>query len=189
MKRVEQLTLIVTLLGFSWLAMQLVHECGHVVAAWASGAEVEKVVLHPCTFSRTDIGRNPCPLLVVWAGPATGVLLPLAVFLVARAGRMPLLYLWRFFAGFCLVANGTYIAFGPAQGGTDSAIMLAHGSPRWTLVLFGLCAAVLGVWLWHRQGVHFGLGPARGTVDRSAVVVSAGLLLLIVLVELVANGR
>ncbi len=33
-KRFEQAILIVTFLAFCWLAMQAVHELGHVVGAW-----------------------------------------------------------------------------------------------------------------------------------------------------------
>ena len=46
-----------TLLG-SWLGMQAVHELGHVLGAWATGAEVRRVVLSPTTISRTDVVNN-----------------------------------------------------------------------------------------------------------------------------------
>ena len=42
MKRIEQAILIATFLGFSWLAMQAVHELGHVVGAWLTRAEVTR---------------------------------------------------------------------------------------------------------------------------------------------------
>jgi uncharacterized membrane protein YjgN (DUF898 family) len=32
--------------------------------------------------------------------------------------------------------------------------------------LFGALTAPVGLWLWHRQGTQFGLGPAKGQVDR-----------------------
>ncbi len=84
MKRIEQAILIATFLSFSWLAMQAVHELGHLVGAWLTGAEVTMVVLHPCTISRTDLGRNPHPSVVVWAGPLVGAVLPLLAFLTAK---------------------------------------------------------------------------------------------------------
>ena len=189
MKRVEQVILIVTFLGFSWLAMQAVHEFGHVVGAWATGANITKVALHPCIISRTDLGHNPHPSFVVWAGPIIGSVLPLSAFLVAAICRSPGVYLFRFFAGFCLIANGFYIAFGPPEGGADTGVMALHGSPRWVMVLFGLLTAPLGMYLWHRQGPHFGLGEAEGKVSRKAVIVSASLLLAIVAVELMVNSK
>ena len=189
MKRIEQLILIVTFIGFSWLAMQAVHELGHVLGAWITGAEVSKVALHPCIIARTDIGLNPHPLVVVWAGPVVGVTLPLLAFLVAKVCWFPGAYLFRFFAGFCLVSNGVYIAFGPSTGGADTGVMILHGSPRWLMVFFGLPAAALGLYLWHRQGAHFGLGEAKGKVDGRATVVSALLLLAIAGVELIINSK
>ncbi len=62
-------------------------------------------------------------------------------------------------------------------------------SPRWVMVLFGLLAAPLGLWLWHRQGPYFGFGDAKGKVDRRAVLVSVSLLLAIAGVELIVNSR
>ena len=43
MKRLAQILLIVTCIGFAWLAMQVVHELGHVLVARLTGAEVIKV--------------------------------------------------------------------------------------------------------------------------------------------------
>ena len=189
MKRTEQTILIATFLAFSWLAMQAVHELGHVVGAWLTKAEVTKVALHPCIISRTDLGRNPRPSVVVWAGPIIGSVLPLLALFVARACRSPGVYLFQFFAGFCLIANGAYIAFGPADGAADTGIMIQHGSPRWIMVLFGIFTAPLGLYLWHRQGRHFGLGEAKGKVSRHAAIVSASLLAAIAGVELMINSR
>ena len=189
MKRLEQTILIATFLAFSWLAMQAVHELGHSVGAWLTRAEVIKVALHPCIISRTDIGHNPHPSVVVWAGPIIGSVLPLLAFLVAKVGRFPGVYLFRFFAGFCLIANGVYIAFGPADGAADTGVMIQHGSPRWVMVLFGMFTAPFGLYLWHRQGKHFGLGEAKGKVSHQAAIVSASLLVAIVGVELMIDSR
>lgn len=65
MRRIHQITLIVTFLAFSWLTMMIVHELGHVVGAIGTGATVEKVVLHPLAISRTDVGNNQNPLVVI----------------------------------------------------------------------------------------------------------------------------
>ena len=112
MKRLTQVLLIVTFIGFSWLGMQVVHETGHVLVARLTGGEVIKVALHPLIVSRTDLGQNPHPLAVVWGGPLIGSGLPLLVLALAAAFRWPGLPLFRFFAGFCLIANGVYIGIG-----------------------------------------------------------------------------
>src|SRR4051812_4209386 len=77
MGRLYQLMLIASILGLSWLGMQVVHELGHVLAPWAGGEAVYRVVLHPLVISRTDTSHDRHPLLVVWGGPVVGVLLPL----------------------------------------------------------------------------------------------------------------
>ncbi len=153
-----------TLLG-SWLGMQLVHEFGHVLGAWLTDGQVAKVVYHPLTLSRTDLVHNPNPLVVVWAGPLVGVVLPLLVWLGVRALQGPGVYLWRFFAGFCLIANGAYIGAGSFDEIGDCGDMLRHGSPLWWLWLFGVLAMASGLALWHRLGPQFGLGPAKGRVN------------------------
>lgn len=160
--------------------MQAIHELGHVLGACLTGGHVARVVLSPLTFSRTDIEPNPHPLAVVWAGPLGGTSLPLLLW--AIVSRRSLAFLLRFFAGFCLLANGLYIAAGSFDRVGDCGVMLRHGSPIWLLWLFGSLAAPAGLWLFHHQGVHFGFSHAQGAVSRAATYTSVaaciGLLLL-----------
>src|SRR4051794_29108102 len=100
MSRLYQAILIVSILGLSWLGMQIVHEAGHVLAAWGGGEVVHRVVLHPLTISRTDTSHERHPLLVAWGGPVVGVLLPLAGLGLTRVFLPRWSYLVRFFAGF-----------------------------------------------------------------------------------------
>jgi len=188
--RIPQMILIGTLIPFCWLAMQVVHELGHVLLAWATKAEVTKVALHPLIVSRTDLAANPHPLAVVWGGPLLGSLLPLLAFATASLCRAPGIYLFRFFAGFCLVANGVYIGTGWLfANGADPGVMIEHGSPTWLLVAFGLLTFPAGLYLWHRQGRHFGLAEANGNVSNLAAAISAALLVVLVAFELIRNER
>ncbi len=189
MRRLPQLALIASTLGSCWLGMQVVHELGHVAAGWTGGETVERVVLHPLAISRTDVSHERHPLLVVWGGPVLGSLLPLGLLAVAKSLRLGLSYLFRFFAGFCLIANGVYLGVGSFGGEGDAGDLLRHGAPRWSLILFGLICAPAGLYLWNGLGPRFGLGVPGGEVDRRAVGWSIGLLLLILLVEILADGR
>jgi hypothetical protein len=164
--RLHQTILIVSTILGSWLGMQAVHELGHVLGAKLTGGKVSRVVLHPLTISRTDLEANPRPLTVVWAGPIVGVVLPVLLWLALAAAKVPGAFVLRFFAGFCLLANGLYIGVGSFEGIGDCGEMLRHGSDRWQLWLFGAVTAPFGLWLWHRQGPHFGLGVAKGKVSR-----------------------
>lgn len=185
----HQIVLIASTVLGSWLGMQAVHELGHVLGAWATGGKVAQVVLHPLTISRTDYVENPMPLTSVWAGPLVGVLLPLVVWGLAAAARLRGAYVLRFFAGFCLIANGAYIAGGATSAIGDCGEMLRHGTPLWVLWLFGAVAVPAGLWLWSGQGKHFGLGEARGKVDRGVACVTLGACVLLVLLGLLIDGR
>jgi hypothetical protein len=95
----------------------------------------------------------------------------------------------RFFAGFCLVANGAYIGVGALDPVGDAAVMLRHGSPAWSLATFGAVAVAAGLGLWHRQGPHFGLGPAQGRVDPAAAYACLAVLVLLVVLGLAIDGE
>ncbi len=187
--RLEQAVLLVTFAGFCWLAMQAVHELGHVLGAHATGGTVVRVVLHPLTISRTDVHPNPQPLLVAWAGPVAGAGLPLLAYCTAHVLRAPGRFLFRFFAGFCLVANGAYIGVGSVYGIADAGDLMRHGAARWQLVLFGVVAVSLGLALWNGLGPAFGFGAARGRVSRPAALVSLALFVLLSAVLALAGGR
>jgi hypothetical protein len=180
-----------SLLIACWLGMQAVHESGHVVAAWLTGGRVEHVNLLPWTISRTDVSPNPHPLPVVWGGPLVGVSLPLAAWAIARTCRSSAAPFLRFFAGFCLVANGLYLSVGSFDGVGDAGELLHLGAPKWMLWLFGLIATPAGLAMWHRQGAWFGIGPDAKAIERPLVVrtiaVAIGLAMLGVIVSVATN--
>lgn len=152
MQRFLQLLFVVSILVLSWLAMMAVHELGHVIGAFVSGGSVSRVVLHPLTISRTDVAPNPHPGLVVWCGPLVGVTLPAACVLCIPHVSWRAREIAAFFAGFCLIANGAYIACGSFDRIGDCGAMLATGTPRWVLVAFGVVTLPLGLFIWHRLG-------------------------------------
>jgi hypothetical protein len=179
--RVWQALLILFALGFSWLAMMAIHELGHVLHALVSGARVERVVLHPLAISRTDVSPNPHPQFVAWGGPVWGTILPLGLLAVVWITARTYTYLAAFFAGFCCLANGLYLAAGSFAGVGDAGDLMRHGAARWELWPFGLPVSLLGLWLWNGLGPQFGFGPAGVQVD-SRVAVGLGLALLVIAV-------
>ncbi|PHS18408.1 MAG: hypothetical protein COA78_01935 [Blastopirellula sp.] len=173
----HQLILIGSFLPLCWFAMMGVHELGHVVAAWLTGSTVTQVVLHPLAISRTDVGPNLSPLAVVWAGPLLGVLMPLVLYGLFHVAKLPGVYLARFFAGFCLIANGAYISIGSFAKIGDTGEMIDHGSPIGLLWAFGLLSIPSGFVLWNGLGPSFGLGDADGKVETGAAYVSLVMLI------------
>ncbi|MDB5389098.1 MAG: hypothetical protein JWM11_4744 [Planctomycetaceae bacterium] len=189
MKRFHQCLLVGSFIPLCWLGMQVVHELGHIVAAIATGGRVAKVVLHPLAISRTDVDPNPEPLIVVWAGPLMGVLLPLLIWAASHFGRVPGTFLIRFFAGFCLMANGAYIGAGSLDGIGDAGDMQRHGTPLWLLWLFGICTVPAGFGCWNGLGPHFGFGKSKHCVDRRLAYLSFLLLVLSLLLASAFSPR
>jgi peptidase M50B-like protein len=172
----------------SWLGMQAVHELGHVIAALLTGGEVVRVVLHPLTISRTDLASNPQPLIVVWGGPLGGVLMPLVAWGLAGIVRLPGAFVLRFFAGFCLIANGLYIGLGSLGAIGDCGEMLRHGSSLWQLWLFGIFTTPAGIWLWHGEGKHFGIGPNAQPLSAAITYVVLAVAVVLLAVGLLSGG-
>ena len=138
-----------------------VHEFGHVIGAFCTGGNVERVVLHPLMISRTVVSPNPNPIAVVWLGPILGCVLPIIAWLLLPRRMLVIRNIAVFFAGFCLLSNGAYIAIGSFDRVGDCGVMLQHGSPQWLLFAFGLVTIPIGFTLWHRIGSikHFLSNP------------------------------
>lgn len=174
------------ILAYSWFLMMAIHEAGHIAAAWATGGTVQKIQLQPLAISRTDIHPNPSRLFVVWAGPVVGALLPVFAFGIVPIKQAAVRQHLTFFAGFCLIANGTYIAAGSFDQVGDCKVMLQEGSPTWALLLFGAITVPAGFWQWHRMGsfLTFLTFPDFASVD---VTWTTAALLILVAIQLAAS--
>lgn len=169
MNRIRQIVLIISTIIASWLGMQLVHESGHLLGAGLTGGKVQQVVLSPLTISRTDLSHNPSPLIVVWLGPVVGAAAPVLIWRIAASLGSKAAFVLRFFAGFCLIANGAYLGFGSFDGVGDCGEMLKYGSPIWSLWLFAASTIPCGFWLWHSLGGDFGMGPNAKPINSIVV--------------------
>ncbi|MFV0445798.1 MAG: hypothetical protein ACK5Q5_19650 [Planctomycetaceae bacterium] len=150
-----QVVLVGSLIGLSWLLMQDTHELGHVLAAWTTGGAVKQVHLQPLTISSTEVRPNPSPLIVTWAGPMFGIAAPVLLWGLSAMVGWTGAYLLRFWAGFCLVANGAYLGAALLQPVGDALVLLQHGTPLWVLVVWGWLTVPGGVALWHSQARYF----------------------------------
>lgn len=183
--RFFQALLIAATTGFSWLMMMVVHELGHVLHAWLSGGRVVRVVLDPLSFSRTDVLPNPHPLWVAIGGAVWGCLIPLGILSLVRNTARRYTYLAAYFAGFCLIANGVYLAAGSFFPGADDAgVAMHHGAAQWHLLVAGIPTAAAGLYLLNGLGPHFRLGSANGKVDRKAAIGTTVALVIVVVVEM-----
>ena len=182
LQRIQHFVFIVIFLANAWLLMQLVHECGHVLAAYASGGSVERVVLSPMIISRTDLATNPHPLFVAWSGALFGAVVP--VILAALLRKTSIAYLLWGLAGFCLIANSIYLGAGALEGYGDAGDILRHGGEPWQLIVFALLTAPAGLYAWHRVSTAFGFGEGKGTYNKKHAVASIFLHIIILCAEL-----
>jgi hypothetical protein len=206
----QRLQLVISILGLSWLVMMASHEFGHILAAKLTGGLIVRIVLHPATISRTDVLPNPSPLVVAWAGPVLGCLIPILLALVIRrleslktdlhcqspaeptqsapsAQRSVILSLSQFFAGFCCIANGAYLGLGVFDRVGDAGEILNAGTPPWMLFVFGLTAVTSGMALWHRLGSPLAILQDRDELNPWLVRGLMVALLLVIVVECVLS--
>ena len=189
MDRFHQVLFAVSLVALSWLAMMVVHELGHVVGAIVTGGTVQRVVLHPLAISRTEVAPNPRPETVVWLGPIVGCVLPLALFAIVPRRFTTLHNVARFFAGFCLVANGTYIALGCFSAVGDCGEMLRTGTPLWVMLCYGAATIPLGFYLWNGLGSPAHFLKNSTLVAAKTAYMTLGVLLVVVVAELALFPR
>ena len=183
MQRFHQFVFVASLLALSWFAMMAVHEMGHVVGALTTGGNVKRVVLHPMTISRTDVAPNPKPSIVVWLGPILGCAVPAIAWLFVPRRFSVARNIALFFTGFCLLANGAYIAIGSFDRVGDCGVMLRHGSPLWSLLLFGALTIPLGFYSWHRLGSVKQFLADPSLIDPAVAYILLGTLLAMLVLE------
>lgn len=145
--------------------MLTLHELGHVLHAWTSGGEVVRLTIPAAGFSETVVHPNPRPLFVAWGGAVWGVAIPLLICGAAWAVWRRVPQVLRFFAGFCLIANGAYIGIGWAFDAGDAADVVALGAPVWVMILYGVICAAAGLWLWHKTHGIAGVASRNPTTD------------------------
>jgi hypothetical protein len=144
-----KITVLVAACYASFLGMEIVHEFGHVLNAIATGGRVVAVEIPLIGTSQTLVAPNPQELFEIMGGPLWGILIPLLACGLARyfTDRVP--ETLKFFAGFCLIANGAYLAIGWWWPASDGGQLARLEVPKETLVGIGVIASAVGLGVWH----------------------------------------
>jgi len=133
-----------------WVLMLLFHESGHVITAWLTGGAVQSTNLFPGALGHTFVEPNPAPNWVVWGGFLAGSGAPLLLLAVGSQAFPSARQDLGLLAGFCLFANGAYLAAGGGETLTDTGALIALGWPHWLLVVLGILLAIPGYLLCRR---------------------------------------
>jgi hypothetical protein len=144
--------------------MLITHETGHVVGGWLSGGRLVSAELRPWHLPYSIFAPDPRPLVTLWAGLISGVLAPLLFALAIRKN-------WtRLMAGFCLLANGFYIAIGWWSGDPylDTTKLLEHGAHPISLTAYCAATIVCGYYLFRSACVE--IWKAGGNQPTQAIV-------------------
>jgi hypothetical protein len=95
----------------------------------------------------------------------------------------------RFFAGFCLVANGAYIAIGSFDGVGDCGEMLRTGTPIWLMLFFGGVTIPAGFYLWHRLGSAREFFANPTLITQRMLLTTVAALAVVIVAELILSPR
>jgi hypothetical protein len=139
----DDLRRILTLFAGFVIGMHLavfLHELGHALGYWVSGGTVKAIVMEAPLPAGHVKGISPNSFLPVWGGVGFGTLIAMAPLFTARwlAGRTCVRFAMMMTAAFCLGHNGMYLFVGGLIPFADASFMIALGTPRWLLFLFGI---------------------------------------------------
>ena len=136
--------------------MTFTHELGHIVAGFCCGGTLKAVELWPWQLPYSFFEPDPLPLVTLWGGLLSGVLVPVAVALIAKRE-----WIW-FFAHFCVLANGVYIATAWFAGDRylDTPRLLEHDASPISIAIY--CILTIGFgYLGFRRSCITALSPSR----------------------------
>lgn len=187
LNRLWTIWLVLASLAAAWLGMMLVHEAGHILFAWLTGAAVERVSLPIIGFSQTHLGVNPRPVTVAWGGFVVGTVVPFSIWAVAFWRRWKIEPGLRLFAAICLLANGAYMASALAQPIGDVEDIILNGGASWPLMVSGTLVLLAGVLLLTWRGIA-DLFRRACRATPGAVALATGALVAVCLISLVISA-
>lgn len=153
------------LLVASWVVMTFTHEMGHIVGGACCGGKLRSADLLPWHLPYSIFEPDPFPLVTLWAGLILGVLVPVAVAMIARRDEV-----W-FIANFCILANGAYIATAWISGDRylDTPKLLEHGASPIAIAIYCLLTIGFGYRGFRQSCVVAFKAPEPGDVSKPLI--------------------
>lgn len=145
------MAIALAMFGAAYNLSRLTHELGHAAAAMIDGAGVERIAVHPLSWSGTTYAETPgSPMFVLLAGSLAALAVWAAIAWAAR-GRRALFGAVMVVAIVTWLREGVYLAVdGLAHGGGDGSDLIAAGLPAWALVIICALIVSVGLVMWRR---------------------------------------
>ncbi len=175
-RRLRASLLLMGSFAFGYNAATYLHELGHALAAWGGGDAVQRIVIHPFSWSYTYYADTPNhPALVSGAGVIFAALAGACVLAICWSWRGFWAVLVTMTAVCALIDNGVYLVVdGILRAGGDATSLIELGLPAGLVMGLGLVVAAAGATVAALRMHHVGLGAGDGAWSR-ILVLEAGI--------------
>ncbi|UCG46999.1 MAG: M50 family metallopeptidase [Phycisphaerales bacterium] len=162
---------------FAYCACIVLHELGHAAAMWATGMNIQRIVVDP--FGRSGcVTRSPLvwPTVLFWSGAVLGTLGGLVLAALAWRRRQSVAILGIMTGVVCCADNGLNLIYDAAtRAGGDATWLVLYGTPRAVIFAAGSVMLGAGILLGCISVPLIGIRPEDGVKARAAVF-AAGIL-------------
>jgi hypothetical protein len=169
--------LVLGAFAFAYNASITLHELGHAIAYWISGATVRYIIIHPFSWSYCMPGSaSAYPNFTTWGGVVFGTLMGLLLVIIVWRWRGPYVMLAFMTGTVACLHNGFYLIFSClAESKGDATRLILGGTPKVVVIAVGLLMFGIGIVL---AGMCLHLIGIRSTdgVKSRILVLGGGLL-------------
>lgn len=140
------------------------HEHGHAIAAWATGARVSRIVFHPFNWSYINYYGSKAEYenFIIWAGTLFAAFVALLLIIIVWRWRKPGLLPILMTGAIACSKDGAYlIVSGIANTRGDGASLVKHGTPLVVVVAVGFILFAIGILLVFTCLGLLGIGPEK----------------------------
>ena len=139
------------LILISWVIMTFTHEIGHILVGQCGGGKLIAYELLPWRIPYSLFSPDPNPLITLWGGLISGVLLPWILAIVVRQNWLQII------SGFCILANGLYISTGWFIDAPhlDTQRLLKFGANPIPIILYCLVCLLIGYRMFRNSSIRF----------------------------------